>query len=114
MTRRGARLAIAVIAGAWIGGCDRQPALLRQIEKVGLVNNIQHELLESVDAEKSAVLATTDEESKEFAAQSKRSSDEIGRLRARLAEVIAADERRDEVEKLAAFDATWTELKAID
>jgi len=97
-----------------IGACGRQPALLRQIEKLGLVNNIQRRLLESVDAEKSAVLAVTDEESKEFAAQSKRSAEEIDRLKTHLAELIDEDPRPDEREKLTAFDAKWTELKAID
>ena len=104
----------ALSIAAWIGACGREPALVRQVEKVGLVNNIQHRLLESVEAEKSAVLAVTDEESAEFAARSKRSADEIDPLKARLAELITADARRDEVEKLAAFAARWDELKAID
>ncbi len=107
------RIAILSIAVVWIGACGR-PALLRQVEKLELVNNIQHRLLESVEAEKSAVLAMTDEESAEFAARSKRSSEEIGHSMTRLAELINADARRDEVEKLAAFAAKWDELKAID
>jgi DNA repair ATPase RecN len=106
--------AIVLIAAVWVGACGRETALFRQIEKLGLVNNIQQRLLESVDAEKSAVLAVTDEESKEFAAQSKRSSDEIDRLKVRLAELIAADARPGEPDKLAAFDAKWNELKEID
>jgi hypothetical protein len=105
---------IVLVAVVWIGACGRQPALLRQIEKLGLVNNIQHRLLESVDAEKSAVLAVTDEESKEFAAQSKRSAEEIDGLKAQLAALITEDARPDEREKLATFDAKWNDLKAID
>ena len=108
------KIAVVSIAVVWAGGCGGEPALLRQIEKVQLLNDIQHRLLESVDAEKSAVLAVTDEESSDFAAQSKRSADEIDRLKARLGELIAADARRDEGEKLAAFDAKWSELKEID
>jgi hypothetical protein len=103
---------VAVIVG--IGACNRQPALLRQIEKLGLVNNIQHRLLESVDAEKSAVLAVTDEESNAFAAQSKQSAEEIDGLKTRLAEMIAEDSRPQERDKLAVFDTAWNELKAID
>jgi hypothetical protein len=107
-------IVVLAIAGLWVGACNRQPALLRQVEKVGLVNSIQHRLLESVEDEKSAVLAVTDEESAEFAGRSKRSAEEIDRLKTRLAELIAVDERRDEVEKLAAFAVKWDELKAID
>jgi hypothetical protein len=112
--RRVAPSTSVLIAVVCVGACGRQPALLRQIEKLGLVNSIQQHLLESVDAEKSAVLAQTDEESREFATQSKRSTDEIDRLKARLVELITDDGRSDEREKLAAFEARWNELKQID
>jgi DNA repair ATPase RecN len=107
--------AVGVLAIAVRGsGCSGEPALLRQMKKVGLVNNIQHELLESVDAEKSAVLATTDEESKDVRRRVARSAAKIDELRASLAELIQIDPVRDEKEKLDAFDAKWKELKAID
>jgi hypothetical protein len=105
--------AILSIVAVWVGACG-QPALVLQMEKVGLVNSIQHRLLESLDAEKSAVLARTDEESVEFAAQSKHSTEEIDRLTARLAELIARSARPDEREKLGVFTAKWEELKAVD
>lgn len=105
---------ILAIALAWIAACGGQPALMRQIEKLGLVNSIQARLLESVEAEKSAVLAVTDEESQQFAAQSKRSSEEIDGLKARLAELIDEDGRPGESEKLAAFSQKWNEVKEID
>ena len=111
--RRSGAVGVLAVAVAWVG-CSGEPALLRQTKKVGLVNNIQRELLESVDAEKSAVLATTDEESKDFADQSRRSAAKIDELRASLAELIQIDPVRDEKEKLDAFDAKWKELKAID
>jgi DNA repair ATPase RecN len=110
----GPGIAVVLIAVLGGGACDRQPHLLRQIEKLGLVNNIQQRLLESVDAEKSAVLAVTDEESTKFAEQSRRSAEEIDRVKSRLAELITADGRPDERERLAAFDASWSELKRID
>src|SRR5262245_56205558 len=74
--RRSRAVGVLAVAVAWVG-CRGEPALLRQMKKVGLVNNIQHELLESVDAEKSAVLATTDEESKKFAEESRQSDAKI-------------------------------------
>jgi hypothetical protein len=105
----GALLVLAVATA-----CGRQPALLRQIDKLAIVNTIQRRLLESVDAEKSAVLALTDEESRQFAEQSKRSDAEIEELKARLAAMIEEDGRPDEREKLAAFAAKWTALKDVD
>lgn len=113
-TMRASLRTLLTIAVVWIAACRGQPALMRQIEKLGLVNNIQSRLLESVEAEKSAVLASTDEESKEFASQSKQSADEIDQLRARLAQMIDEDGRPDEGEKLRAFVAKWDEVKAID
>src|SRR5678815_1535190 len=74
--RRSGAVGVLAIAVTWVG-CSGEPALLRQTKKAGLVNNIQHELLESVDAEKSAVLATTDEESKAFADESRQSAAKI-------------------------------------
>ncbi len=112
--RAAAPLAVVLLALSGLAACDGRPALVRQIEKLGLVNNIQQRLLESVDAEKSAVLATTDEESNAFATQSKRSTEEIDGLKARLSRLVDEDARPEETEKLAAFDTAWTQLKAVD
>src|SRR4029453_1655761 len=54
--------ALAMIFAAFVG-CNAEPALLRDIRKERLINDIQRVLLESVAAEKSAVLATSDQES---------------------------------------------------
>jgi hypothetical protein len=106
--------ALLSMAVVWIGACGGQPNLMRQIEKLGLVNNIQSRVLESVEAEKSAVLSTSDEESAEFAGQSKRSAEEIDRLKTRLTALIDEDARPEEREKLAAFATKWDELKEVD
>src|SRR5690242_15946863 len=90
-TRTTRRRSVALGVLAMFVGCGGEPALLRQMKKVGLVNDIQHELLESVDAEKSAVLATTDEESKKFAVESRQSDAKIDELRGSLAELIQLD-----------------------
>lgn len=111
---RWTRIALVALGVALAAACGRQPALLRQIDKLGLVNTIQRRLLESVDAEKSAVLALTDEESRQFAEQSKRSDEEIDQLQKRLAAMVDEDGRPDEREKLAAFAAKWTALEDVD
>lgn len=103
-----ALVAISVVA------CSGEPALLRQRSKLDLVGRIQHGILESVEAEKSAVLAVTDEESIEYAAQSRRATDQISGLLASLSELIAADARPEEVEKLSVFERSWAEMREID
>jgi len=52
----------------------REPQLLRQVRKQQLIDAIQHALLESFEAEKSAVLSTTDEESRALAQEAHRSA----------------------------------------
>jgi hypothetical protein len=71
-------------------------------------------LLESVEAEKSAVLATTDEESKSLAHEAQESATKINGLRGELRTLIVADARQVETEKLNAFDAAWGEVERVD
>jgi len=54
--------------------CGTEPALVRQTQKIKLINAIRHGILESVEAEESAVLATTDEESQSLARAERRGS----------------------------------------
>jgi hypothetical protein len=108
------KLPRAALVALLLVGCAREPALLREKAKLDLVSKIEHGVLASVEAEKSAVLAVTDEESIEYAAQSRGATAEIGKLLASLSERITADARPAELEKLAAFEATWIELQEID
>jgi hypothetical protein len=95
-------------------GCDAEPALLRQVRKERLINDIRHVLLESVAAEKSAVLATTDEESQALALETQRLAADVNRMRAELRRLIEADGRPQEIEKLDAFDSAWAKLEDVD
>jgi len=95
-------------------GCSGEPALVRQTRKEQLITAIRQTLLESVEAEKSAVLATTDEESQALALEAQRSAAEINRLRGELRPLILEDGRREEIEKFDAFNAAWGELETID
>src|SRR5262245_60503451 len=108
------RWIVPCAAVAVIVGCNSEPAMVRQIRKERLISGIRQKLLESVEAEKIAVLATTDEESQASAQESKKSAAEINRLRGELRQLIAADGRREEIEKLDAFDAAWAEVERID
>jgi TolA-binding protein len=95
-------------------GCSSEPAMVRQMRKERLISAIQQKLLESVEAEKSAVLATTDEESQALALEAQHSAADINQLRSELRPLIVADGRHLEIEKLDAFDAAWAELERVD
>ncbi len=111
MNRKSIALGLALLS---VAGCSSESFLLRKVRKQKLVNNIQVALLESVEAEKSAVLATTDEESLKLAVEAQESTARIDALRAELEGLIVADERPGEIEKLKAFDAAWAEFEDVD
>jgi len=95
-------------------GCRSEPAMVRQIHKVRLIDAIRQKLLESTEAEKSAVLATTDDESKAAALEAKKYEVEVNKVRGELRQLIDAHGRPEEIEKLDAFDAAWAELERVD
>ena len=103
----GMALALAV-------GCSAEPAMTRQVRKAGLIDVIRQQILESVEAEKSAVLATTDEESQAFALETRNFAAQIDKARGELRQLIVADARRVEIEKLDAFDVAWAEFEHLD
>lgn len=95
-------------------GCSSESAMVRQMRKERLIGTIRAKLLEAVEAEKSAVLATTDEESQALAQEARNSAVEINTMRAALRQLIVADGLRAEIEKLDAFDVAWAELERVD
>jgi len=108
------RVAVAAATIAAMAGCNAEPAMTRQMRKERLVENIREKLLESVEAEKSAVLATTDEESTSMAQEAQHSAGAINQLRGELRSLVATDQRHVEIEKLDAFDAAWAEVERVD
>ena len=90
--------------------CSRPAPPLARLHKAGLASALQREVARSVEAEKSAVLATTDEASEQFAAESRRASGEVDRVRGALRTVATTEE----LERLDAFDAAWAKVAAID
>ena len=95
-------------------GCSWEPATGRQMRKERLIETIRQKLLESVEAEKSAVLATTDEESQALAQEARNFETDINKLRGELRQLIVADARRGEIENLDAFDIAWAKLERVD
>ena len=101
---------LAVLAA----GCRSEPQMFRERRELRIIDDIRQTLLESVEAEKSAVLATTDEESKSLAHDARQSAAKINQLRGQLRTLIAADGRRPESEKLDAFDTAWADVERVD
>jgi len=107
----------SIVLGVMIVGvvsCSSEPAMVHQMRKVRLIDAIRQTLLESVEAEKSAVLATTDEESTSMAEEARRSAATIDKLRGELRSLIVADGRQVEIDRLDAFDAAWAEVERVD
>jgi hypothetical protein len=86
------------------------PSLITDAKKAELLRSLQRELARSVDSEKSAVLATTDEESERFANESRQASAQVEELRKQLRPLVTDDERQ----RLDAFDAAWEKVAAVD
>lgn len=107
MERKWIALGLALVA---VVGCA-EPV---QMRKHRMINAIRHALLESIEAEKSAVLATTDEESQSLAAETQRFAAEINRILGELHSLIGADARPEETQALDTFDAAWAELENVD
>jgi len=87
---------------------------VRQVRKEKIINSIRSGLLESVVAEKSAVLATTDEESQALALEVQGFATLINQLRDELRSLVVIDGNDEEIEKLDAFDSAWSELGDVD
>jgi hypothetical protein len=97
-----------------LSACDREPAFRLRARKVEAVTALGGAFSRSVEAEKSAVLATTDEESRRFAEQSRQAAAEVDRLSAELGRLVAEEARPGEPELLKGFAATWAAVAAID
>ena len=102
---------LAVLA---LVSCSSEPAMVRQARKAELAGALSRAFLQSVEAEKSAVLATTDEESERFAAESRKAAGDVSRLQVELRGLIDGDARQPEKDKLAGFSTTWAKVVDID
>lgn len=106
-------IAATVFTVGLVLGCG-EPALLRQTRKERLVEEMRSAVLASAVAEKGAVMAVTDDDSRALAVDSRASSETVDRKSAELRTLVDADGREPEVAKLAAFDSVWLELQRID
>jgi methyl-accepting chemotaxis protein len=99
-----------IAAALLVTACSQQPAIVTDARKAELARDLQTQFTRSVDSEKAAVLASTDEESERFVNESRAASDRVNALRNELRELTTPPER----EKLQAFDQAWAQVEAVD
>jgi hypothetical protein len=80
-------------------------------KKTQLLQTMKNELLASAEAEKSSVMADTDEASKEFAGQSEQASQKVERARIDLQTLVKGG---NEAKLLDDFSSCWVRLQGID
>ncbi len=102
-----------VLAGVLVG-CSSEPAMVVQLRKLRMIDTLQRKLLESVEAEKSAVLASTDEASRSAAQEASDLHAQVNVVYEDLRALILADRSPEEIAKLEVFGETWTELQGMD
>jgi len=108
------QLVVMVVLAVAVGACGKEPAIVRATQEVKLIHALEDALLRSVEAEKSAVLATTDEESRSLAMEAQRFATQINRLRLDLRQLVTADGQPQETAQLDAFDTAWGEFEEVD
>lgn len=82
--------------------------------KAAALSAMKINIIKSVEAEKSAVMANTDEESVRFAEESRRASEAAEKNWQELTELIGAYPSAPEKELLQEFDSCWREFRKID
>jgi hypothetical protein len=82
--------------------------------KIDLLSTMRIHLLEAIEEEKSAVLAITDQESENFAAQARLAAESVESGRKDIESIIHQEKRPQETEMLNEFNACWTQFRALD
>jgi hypothetical protein len=91
-----------------------EPVFVNDVKKIRLVSEMRVKLNASVEAEKSAVLADTDEASRAYADQALQFSDAVEKARSELGALIEAEKMGKEVDLFREFTACWERFRQID
>lgn len=84
------------------------------VEKKAILSEMRIRLYESVEMEKNAVMALTDEQSRYFADQSRQASAMVDHNLRKLRALVDAVPLQDEEKLMAEFDSCWTEFGKLD
>jgi hypothetical protein len=104
-----------VLIGLYFQG-NQNPAghIVFKEKRVELVNRMQLAVATASEAEKSAVMATTDQESQKFADEARGASAVVEQARMELAELLRTGGTRNEKDLLTRFSRAFAELRRID
>jgi hypothetical protein len=91
-----------------------EPIFVNDIKKIRLVSSMRNNLNASVEAEKSAVLADTDEASRSFADQASQFSSAVENARMELGALVDADKMTQEQNLFQEFSDCWEKFRQID
>src|SRR5262245_60037625 len=89
-----------------------QSAFERSVKQLQIIQAMSRDLLASAEAEKSAVMAETDEASQTFAEQSMQASHNVEKARRELEPLLEG--KRQEAQLFHAFSQCWDQLQEID
>ncbi|MEM5789600.1 MAG: hypothetical protein AAGU11_19985, partial [Syntrophobacteraceae bacterium] len=84
------------------------------VRKLGLINEIRTNLLVSTEAEKSSVMAETDEVSQGYAEQSIQASAAVEEARLGFSSLLSEKKTGSELESFRQFSSCWEKLREID
>ena len=87
---------------------------LNVVKKSELLSELRNNLQKSVEMEKSAVMAQTDEESQEYADQSHAASESVELNLKLLRSLVHVSSLQDEEKLVAEFNNCWTEFRKLD
>jgi hypothetical protein len=93
---------------------DPTTQLALKAERVDLVEGMQMNLASASEAEKSAVLAVSDQDSQSFADQARSASGKTEQERRELGELLAQGGTQGETELLAQFTSAFAEFQRVD
>jgi hypothetical protein len=89
-----------------------QSAFERSVKKLQIIQTMRRDLLASAEAEKSAVMAETDEASQAFADQSVQASQQVEQARRALEPLLEGNHQQ--IQLLREFSRCWEQLQEID
>ncbi len=107
-------LLFAVISKYYISPIHLEDTYKNIMKKNAIVSQMRINLLKSVEMEKNAVMAITDEESQKFADQSLAASAAVEQNLTHLRSLIDAAPLQDEKKLDSEFNTCWTELRKLD
>jgi hypothetical protein len=107
-------LAAMLLVLRFHGNDDTARRLASKAKRIELVEELRVALVAASEAEKSAVMAVTDEDSEKFAREARAQSAEVARRRDELAKLLDSASERDEQKLLTQFSATFADLQHID